>query len=680
MSSDPAKLALSPALASRIHRVAPGAEGVASPDGAGEFVLYWMRTAVRAHDNPALEVALAEGRRMGLPVFVYHALSERYPYASDRHHRFILEGARDVAREMAERRIGYGFHLERPEHRGPHLVTLARRAGRVVTEDMPVAPLDRWTRKLARRSGREVWAVDSACLVPMRTVDRAATTRAFRFRKATRHAREVALRDGAPAPVDSGVGAPGAVAGVATEPGIPFVPAGLPFEPVSLPDADLAALIAACEIDHGVGPVPHTSGGSVAGYARWEAFRDQGLARYAGTRNNPLVPGVSRMSAYLHYGHVSPWRIAREAAAVGGKGGEKYLDELLVWRELAYAFCAHRPGHDTVAALPDWARQTLAVHEDDPRERLSWETLARAETGDALWDAAQRSLLVHGELHNNVRMTWGKALLGWTRDAGEALERLVDLNHRFALDGRDPASFGGILWCLGQFDRPFTPERPVLGTVRSRSTETHARRLDVDEYRRRVEQPAWPGAPRVAVVGGGLSGLMAARTLRDHGLDVTVFDKGRRPGGRASTREHGATRFDHGAQYFTIRDRRMRPLLESWLQDGVVAEWPGRLVRYRDGRVESAREGARYVGVPGMIDLASHLSRELDVRRGVRVGSVERPEGWRDEVPPSAGGGPGNGRNAASERAGRWLLRDESGGNLGRFDEVVVALPPPQAV
>ena len=130
---------------------------------------------------------------------------------------------------------------------------------------------------------------------------------------------------------------------------------------------------------------------------------------------------------------------------------------------------------------------------------------------------------MHGELHNNVRMTWGKAILGWTRTAEEALARMVDLNHRYALDGRDPASYGGILWCLGQFDRPFTPERSVFGTVRSRSTTHHARRLDVSQYRRRVHQPAWRDGPDVAVVGAGLSGLMAARVLTGHGLRVTVF-------------------------------------------------------------------------------------------------------------------------------------------------------------
>jgi deoxyribodipyrimidine photolyase len=117
-------------------------------------------------------------------------------------------------------------------------------------------------------------------------------------------------------------------------------------------------------------------------------------------------------------------------------------------------------------------------HQDDPREAVySWERLYRGQTGDTLWDVAQKSLLIHGELHNNVRMTWGKTFLNWTRHPQDALDLMIDLNHRFALDGNDPNSYGGLLWCLGLFDRPFKPERPVIGTLRPRSTKDHAKRL-----------------------------------------------------------------------------------------------------------------------------------------------------------------------------------------------------------
>jgi len=99
-----------------------------------------MHHALRGHENPALDVALVTGRHFQLPVFVYHGLSERTRWASDRH-AFILQGARDAHAELANRSIGSAFHLERQDHRGAHLRALANRAAVVVTEDFPTQPI-----------------------------------------------------------------------------------------------------------------------------------------------------------------------------------------------------------------------------------------------------------------------------------------------------------------------------------------------------------------------------------------------------------------------------------------------------------------------------------------------------------------------------------------------------------
>ena len=607
---------------------------------SGSYVLYWMRTAVRADENPALEVAIDLANRLNIPAFVYHALSERYPYASDRHHTFIIEGARDVQRAMQERRVGYAFHLERPGQSKAYLFDLAKQSAVVITEDMPVRPLRDWTKQLARRVTTPLIAVDTACVVPMQVVGRA-YDRAFAYRKATEKAyRERLTRKLEP-----------------TEPKYPSYLPQLPFNAVDLIDADIPDLIAQCRIDHAIGPVPHTRGGTEAGYERWRNFRENGLSKYARVRNNALHNGVSRMSAYLHYGMVSPFRIARETAELDHEGAEKFLDELTIWRELAYAFCFHRRDHDRLSALPSWARDTLRDHEQDERDALlSWESLARGVTGDALWDAAQSSLLIHGELHNNVRMTWGKALLSWTKDAKQALSVLIDLNHRYALDGRDPASYGGILWCLGQFDRPFPPGNRILGTVRDRSTKQHAKRLDPKLFGKRTRRPLTNSMPRVAVVGAGLSGLMCARTLSDHGFEVQVFEKSRGAGGRMATRRgDGDLRFDHGAQYFTARDRRFRRYVNSWRQDGLVEPWAGRLVSLARGEILAEKSGVdRFVGVPGMNAICKHLAQDLDVDYGVTVEPLTR-------------------------KGDRWLLNTKERSDLGIFDVAIVSAPAPQA-
>jgi deoxyribodipyrimidine photo-lyase len=182
-----------------------------------------------------------------------------------------------------------------------------------------------------------------------------------------------------------------------------------------------------------------------------------------------------------------------KAHAVGRREGffcrdadvASFLDQALTWRDLGLHW--HRARHaDTVrlaTALPDWARATLAAHAADRRAYIyapaQWEAAA---THDPLWNAAQRELVATGTIHNYLRMLWGKKVIEWSRTAEEAYRTLVHLNNKYALDGRDPNSYTGILWCFGLFDRPWAPERPVLGRVRYMSSENTARKFKLGPY------------------------------------------------------------------------------------------------------------------------------------------------------------------------------------------------------
>ncbi len=569
----------------------------------GRFVLYWTHHALRADENPALDVAVHLAEKLDLPLLVYQGLSEQYRFASDRHHTFILEAARDLQVRYAELGITYALHVDRQGARSPRLAQMVKSASVLVTDDFPLEATREWTERFAQLDWRPIVLVDTACVVPTRMVGKA-YDRAFAFRDATTALyRERVDRQW-----------PICEAKVKS--------AAVPFESLQLQDQSIAKIVAQCNIDHSIGPVSDTHGGATAGYMRWQAFRQKGLRGYAKRRNQIEVDGVSRMSAYLHYGMVSPFRIAREAST---DGAEKYLDELLIWRELAYAFCYYRKDLETNASLPSWAVATLSKHATDPRNRLSWETLARAKTGERLWDAAQRSLLKHGELHNNVRMTWGKTILEWSGDHLESLARLVDLNHRYALDGRDPASYGGILWCLGQFDRPFQPEQPVLGSVRPRPVSEHSDRTNLEAYEQKVDRSVSMPSPRIAMIGTGLGGLLCSRILHDQGLQIKCFEKSYRAGGRASTRiSDGLTQFDHGAQYFTIRDPALKPYLESWCQDNHVAKWEGQIVSIdKPGVFSELAVVDRFVGIPRMESLGEHLAQDLSIEVETEVSKVE---------------------------------------------------------
>ena len=192
------------------------------------------------------------------------------PHASDRHHAFILQGAQNLSQELHEQGLRGVFHVERPGHRGPVLKALATRAALVITDAMPLKPLSSWTNAVAEHA--PLWQMDCSCVVPMSALKRQAT-RAFAFRKATLALRQDMLD---PWPqVDAHTEA---------------FHGELGFEPVDIERADLATLIAACEIDHSVGPVADTLGGSKAGYARWERFRDgppKTLCKTAKRRSTP---------------------------------------------------------------------------------------------------------------------------------------------------------------------------------------------------------------------------------------------------------------------------------------------------------------------------------------------------------------------------------------------------------
>ncbi|NIU78849.1 MAG: deoxyribodipyrimidine photolyase, partial [Gammaproteobacteria bacterium] len=85
-----------------------------------------------------------------------------------------------------------------------------------------------------------------------------------------------------------------------------------------------------------------------------------------------------------------------------------------------------------------------------------------AHTHDPLWNAAQRQLVREGGIHNYLRMLWGKKILEWSASPEEALATMIHLNNRYAVDGRDPNSYGGIFWTLGRYDRGW-PERAIYG-------------------------------------------------------------------------------------------------------------------------------------------------------------------------------------------------------------------------
>jgi len=252
----------------------------------------------------------------------------------------------------------------------------------------------------------------------------------------------------------------------------------------------IPALVASCEIDHSVKPSITFRGGRLAAETGLGHFLDKNLRRYANSRNDPSEHATSGMSTYLHFGHISALELAvavRDYAADQKLMADEYLEELIVRRELAFNFARFCDHYDSLEALPEWARLTLAKHDPDPRQSTyTRDQFEAAETHDALWNATQREMLLRGTIHGYYRMYWGKKIIEWSPTHADALETMLYIHDRYALDGRDPNTYTNVLWCFGLHDRPWT-ERPIFGMIRYMGLEGMKRKTNVDAYLREIE-------------------------------------------------------------------------------------------------------------------------------------------------------------------------------------------------
>lgn len=498
-----------PALATSLpaHRLAPLNARPVEP--ARDVVLYWQVMARRTRHNFALQRAVEAARALRRPLVVLEPLRAGYPWASDRLHRFALDGMADDAAAYAAARVAYLPYVEPAPGAGRGLLeALAARACLVVTDEYPEFFLPRMLAAAAdrlARLGTRLEAVDGNGLLPLRAAAREWTSAPHFRRMLQRELPDALAQVPAVEPLADARALPRAEGPVAAW--LDDVRARWPMaSPALLGDGPEAArALAALPIDHAVPPAA-LRGGATRGEAVLQRFVDGHLADYADARNAVDDPRNSGLSPYLHWGHVSAhavfaavaareqWTPRRLAPRPTGKregwwgmrpGAESFLDEAVTWRELSYNTACFRARHDTYASLPDWARATLDAHRADARPALyDVDVLEAGATHDALWNAAQGQLRAEGRIHNYLRMLWGKKVLEWSREPEEAFARLFQLNNRWALDGRDPNSTSGITWVFGRYDHAWQ-ERPVIGKVRPMSSDATARKMRVDGYVRR---------------------------------------------------------------------------------------------------------------------------------------------------------------------------------------------------
>jgi deoxyribodipyrimidine photo-lyase len=401
-----------------------------APDSSGRYVLYWMQNSQRAYFNHALEHAIRLANDANQPTVVGFGLMADYPEANERHFAFMLDGLREVAERLSERRIKLVVKRGDPAEVA---LGLARSASSVVCDRGYLRHQRRWRERVAREAGRRVVQVESDVVVPVDCASDRAENAARTLRPKLRRQWDDFLGDlRQTEPVKSSLGL--AVKGDVD-----------PRRPESV--------LESLDIDRSVKRVARFRGGTREARRLLAGFLKSNLAGYQDARNDPSDPQCSNLSPYLHFGQISPVEIARKTLAGkagSGKDREAFLEELIVRRELAINFVVHERRYDSYGSLPAWARKTLDEHRDDPRpHRYTRSELERADTHDRYWNAATQEMLKTGYMHNYMRMYWGKKIIEWTNTPEYAYSTALYLNNKYFLDGRDANSYANVAWLFG---------------------------------------------------------------------------------------------------------------------------------------------------------------------------------------------------------------------------------------
>ena len=437
----------------RVRRAGP-------PDPDGRCVVYWMQRAQRAVDNPALDVAIAAGDALDLPVVVFLGLHPFVERANLRHYQFLVDGLGDLAEGL--RRRNTGFVLRRfPDHRIDAFAAQVRPA-LVVADENPLRQIAGWHRTIAAALRVPLWTVDADVVVPSRLLLK--EQYAARTIRPRIHAR---LREFLTVPR-------------ATRARVAWrTPRGVHSLRPS------AGLLDGLPCDRSVAAVRGFRGGTAEARRRLRTFIRRRLADYDEGRNHPERDETSELSPYLHFGQIGPREVALAVRDAGASpaGVNAFLEQLVVRRELAVNYVTFNPRYDSLDGCEAWALATLNRHRRDRRPVVyTGDQLEAAETHDPLWNAAQRQMVETGWMHGYVRMYWAKKILEWSRAPEEAFDLAVVLNDKYLLDGRDPNGYTNIAWAIGgKHDRPWT-ERPVSGTIRWMSFASTSRKFDSRRY------------------------------------------------------------------------------------------------------------------------------------------------------------------------------------------------------
>ncbi len=427
-------------------------------------VVYWMSRDQRIQDNWALLCAQQIALERKTPLAVVFCLVPSFLGAAIRQYGFMLKGLEEVEDACTKKNMAFSL-LQGQSEKEILSFTEKHKAALLVTDFDPLRMKRQWKERIRRNIRIPFHEVDTHNIVPCRAASSKLEYAAYTIRPRI-HRTLFEYLDEIPRLRKHPFPWPGTVERTEWDAG----------------KKNLKASSAVPEVAW-IRPGEKAAAGAL------RHFIENKLETYDARRNDPTQDGQSDLSPYLHFGQISPQRVALavEATDLPRTAKEAFLEELIVRRELSDNFCFFNQDYDNLKGIPDWAKKTLDEHRRDRRPYLySLDEFEAGKTHDDLWNAAQMEMVKRGKMHGYMRMYWAKKILEWTRSPEEAVEIAILLNDRYELDGRDPNGYAGILWSIGGVHDRAWFERPVYGKIRYMSYSGCKSKFDVKGYIKKV--------------------------------------------------------------------------------------------------------------------------------------------------------------------------------------------------
>lgn len=424
----------------------------------GHSVLYWMNRDKRVDDNWALIMAQSLALKKHVPLIVCFQYVGKFSEANIRQYGFLFKGLEGVKIKLDKLNIEFVLVQDTARNALPRIIH-KRSVGSLIVDYNPLKVYQKRLNNVLKNIDVPVYQVDAHNIIPVWVTSQKKEYAAYTIRRKIQSNLDHFLTDYPKLKIHP--------YGTANSKGRPY-----------------DNIIDDLSIDHGVKEVDWLIPGEIAARQKLDSLSET-LIGYNEDRNDPNRRGLSNLSPYFHFGHISPQRVALEIkdSSLSNADKDVFLEEMIVRRELSDNFCEYESNYDSFEGFHPWAKKTLNEHREDKRDYLyPKEQFEQADTHDLLWNAAQNQMRLTGKMHGYMRMYWAKKILEWSPSPEIALQVAIDLNDKYELDGRDPNGYAGIAWSIGGVHDRAWFERPVYGKIRYMNFNGCKSKFNVQKY------------------------------------------------------------------------------------------------------------------------------------------------------------------------------------------------------